>query len=398
MTFERKQRVVVAMSGGVDSSVTAALLAERGFEVIGMTMRLYGDASEDAERPAKSCCGSEDVEDARETCRIIGAKHYYLNLQQEFSAAVIRNFIAEYERGRTPYPCLVCNDRMKFDFLLKRARLLGADYLATGHYARIVENADGTRSLVKGIDPAKDQSYALYNLTQSLLRRLMFPIGEFTKDETRALAERYGLPIATKPESQDICFIPTGNYREFVSSRIRNARSGAVVGTDGQYLGDHGGVHNFTIGQRHGIPGTGSLNRPTYVTSIDADSGEVTVGSSEELMSTEFIVSGLNWISGSPPDAATEFTASVRYRAPSVPARVEQLTGEQARITLEKPVRAVTPGQAVVFYADDAVLGGATIESSVPASKHQRISRPQRMTAQCDAAPERDAAQAMDAR
>lgn len=360
------------MSGGVDSSVAAAVLADRGFEVIGVTMRLFGAQQDALGKASKTCCGSEDVGDARETCRIIGAKHYYLNLEKEFAASVIEHFIAEYERGRTPYPCLSCNDRMKFDFLLKRARMLGAASLATGHYARIMEAEDGSRLLTEGLDASKDQTYALYNLTQPLLRRLMFPMGDFTKGQTRELAARFGLPVATKPESQDICFIPSGNYRDFVKQRMRRSRSGAIVGTDGRVVGSHDGIHNFTIGQRRGIPGAGRLNRPTYVTAIDADSGRVTVGTTDDLKTTVFHVSGINWISGTSPDSKTEVHARVRYRAPTVRATVSERPRGAAVVTLERPIRAVAPGQSAVFYADGVVLGGGTIERTQSMSEPDR--------------------------
>ena len=358
------ERVVVAMSGGVDSSVAAALLADRGYEVIGVTMRLYDAPFENAGKLSKTCCGLEDVEDARAACRTIGARHYYMNFAREFEQHVIGYFISEYEQGRTPYPCLACNDRMKFDFLLRRARYLGADLLATGHYARIVEGSGGTRALVKGVDHTKDQSYALFNLTQGLLRRLLFPIGHYTKEETRRLADQFGLPNADKPDSQDICFIPSGKYRDFVRKRVPNPSRGDIVGTDGSFLAHHDGVHNFTIGQRKGIPGSDVSNRPTYVTSINSGTGKVVVGHAQDLMSRRVKVGAVNWIAGSPPTHADGITARIRYRAPEVPVAITPGPDGGALVETVTPVRAITPGQAIVFYRGETVLGGGIIEGT----------------------------------
>ena len=352
------------MSGGVDSSVAAALLADRGYEVIGVTMRLYDAPFENAGKLSKSCCGLEDVEDARAACRIIGARHYYMNFAREFEQHVIGYFISEYEQGRTPYPCLACNDRMKFDFLLRRAHYLGADRLATGHYARIVAGEDGTSVLMKGVDHAKDQSYALFNLSQGLLDHLLFPIGHYTKDETRRLAEQFGLPNADKPDSQDICFIPSGKYREFVGRRTANSSGGDVVDVGGRFIAHHDGVHNFTVGQRKGIPGSHTSNRPSYVTSINAGTGTVVVGHAEDLMSRFVKVGAVNWVAGSPPSRSEDITARIRYRAPEVPVEIVPDDAGGAVVETSAPVRAVTPGQAIVFYQGELVLGGGIIEGS----------------------------------
>ena len=365
-----KKRVVVAMSGGVDSSVAAALLSDRGYEVIGVTMRLYDAPYENAGKLSKSCCGLEDVEDARAACRVIGARHYYMNFAREFEQHVIGYFISEYEQGRTPYPCLACNDRMKFDFLLRRANYLGADLMATGHYARIVAGEDGSNVLKKGVDHAKDQSYALFNLSQGLLDHLLFPIGHYTKEETRTLAERFGLPNADKPDSQDICFIPSGKYRDFVGRRISDSHRGDIVGVDGRFIARHDGVHNFTIGQRRGIPGSHFSNRPTYVTSINADTGRVIVGHAEDLMTRFVKVGAVNWVAGSPPLVDDGLTARIRYRAPEEPARIVTDREGRALVEMARPVRAVTPGQAIVFYRGESVLGGGIIEGSASLPPH----------------------------
>ena len=360
-----KKRALVAMSGGVDSSVAAALLAREGYDVIGVTMRLFNSPFESAGKLSKSCCSLEDVEDARATCRIIGAKHYYMNFEKEFQEHVIDYFVGEYRQGRTPHPCLACNDRLKFSFLMERAELMDADVVATGHYAQIGVADDGGRSLLRGADVMKDQSYVLYNLRQDQLQRLSFPVGGYSKDEIREIARSEGLPVADKPDSQDICFIPTGTYREFVEERLEEPKPGVVVDVDGNVLAEHDGIHQFTIGQRKGLPMMGGTKRPIYVTSINSKSGKVTVGSVEGLLRDEVYASAVNWIDGSPP-VGTKITAKIRYRSPEEPASVEMLSEEVAKVTFSEPMRACTPGQAIVFYDDDRVLGGGFIELESP--------------------------------
>ena len=360
-----KKRALVAMSGGVDSSVAAALLAREGYDVIGVTMRLFNSPFESAGKLSKSCCSLEDVEDARATCRIIGAKHYYMNFEKEFQEHVIDYFVGEYRQGRTPHPCLACNDRLKFSFLMERAELMDADVVATGHYAQIGVADDGGRSLLRGADVMKDQSYVLYNLRQDQLQRLAFPVGGYSKDEIREIARSEGLPVADKPDSQDICFIPTGTYREFVEERLEEPKPGVVVDVDGNVLAEHDGIHQFTIGQRKGLPMMGGTKRPIYVTSINSKSGKVTVGSVEGLLRDEVYASAVNWIDGSPP-VGTKITAKIRYRSPEEPASVEMLSEEVAKVTFSEPMRACTPGQAIVFYDDDRVLGGGFIELESP--------------------------------
>jgi tRNA-specific 2-thiouridylase len=366
MNGARGERVVVAMSGGVDSAVTAALLARRGYEVIGVTMRLFSTPEARAGRLSKSCCSIEDVEDARAVCRAIGAQHYYLNFEKEFRQHVIGYFVSEYERGRTPYPCLACNDRLKFHFLMQRAELMDAGLVATGHYARVV-SAGGVYRLLRAADPGKDQSYVLYSLTQPQLARLLLPVGEFTKAQVRESAREMGLTVADKPDSQDICFVPDGDYREFIGPRLRAPAPGNIVDSSGRVLGSHEGIHGFTIGQRKGLPLPGGAGRPLFVTALDPDSATVTVGPGEELMRREFFASAVNWISGETPDAPVVVTARIRYRGAEDTARVTPLapapSGEKwARIEFERPQRAVTPGQAVVFYRGDEALGGGSIE------------------------------------
>ena len=362
-----KKRALVALSGGVDSSVSAALLAREGYEVIGVTMRLFNAPFEGAAKLSKSCCSLEDVEDARATCRIIGAKHYYMNFEKEFEEHVIDYFVGEYQQGRTPHPCLACNDRLKFSFLMERAELMEADVVATGHYARIGVEEDGTRSLLRGADVMKDQAYVLYNLRQDQLQRLAFPIGGYTKDEIRQIARDEGLPVADKPDSQDICFIPTGTYREFVLERLDDPKPGVVVDVDDNVLAEHDGIHQFTIGQRKGLPMLGGSKRPIYVTSINSKSGKVTVGSVDGLLRDEVYASAVNWIDGVPP-VDGNVTAKIRYRSPEESASVEMITAEIGKVRFSRPMRACTPGQAIVFYQGDRVLGGGFIELESPLS------------------------------
>ncbi len=366
-----RKRVVVAMSGGVDSAVAAALVARQGYEVIGVTMRLFNAPNQQAARLNRSCCSIEDVQDARDVCRAIGARHLYLNFEKEFRQHVVEYFVSEYERGRTPYPCLACNDRLKFHFLMERARLLDAELVATGHYARVVAN--GTKfKLMRAVDRTKDQSYVLYSLRQSQLARLLLPIGDISKNDVRGLAREMGLTVADKPDSQDICFIPDGDYREFIGPRIEQKRPGRIADAAGNMLGTHEGVHMFTIGQRKGVPLPGGSGRPLFVTGIHSESGTVTVGPAEDLLRKELCASGVNWISGQTPVGSTEVSARVRYRGAEELAVVVPMlnkAGEStgwARIEFARPQRAVTPGQAVVFYRGEEVLGGGYIEPGSP--------------------------------
>lgn len=352
------------MSGGVDSSVAAALLARQGYDVVGVTMRLFNAPDENVARLNKSCCSLEDVEDARAVCRKIGAKHYFLNFEEEFQKHVVDYFVREYERGRTPHPCLACNDRLKFEFLIRRAELMDADVVATGHYARIHEQ-DGHYSLLAGIDPLKDQSYVLYTLTQDQLSKLSLPIGDYSKDEIREVARELGLAIADKPDSQDICFIPDGDYNRFLAPRLKRVVKGDIVDADGTVIGTHDGIHGFTVGQRKRIPVVNNTTRPLYVIDINADSGRVTVGPAENLMKTRLYASGVNWISGSAPADAISVEARIRYNGRNTPASVRALSNG-AEIEFAEPVRAITPGQAVVFYDEDIVVGGGLIETSLP--------------------------------
>ncbi len=360
-----KGKVIVAMSGGVDSSVAALLLHREGYDVVGVTMRLWAVERGDVPASQKRCCSVEDVEDARRVCHEIGVPHYFLNFEKEFQRHVIDYFVQEYDRGRTPHPCLACNDKIKFDFLLRRATFLEADFIATGHYGRVRTSSDGRKVLLKGLDGSKDQSYVLFTLGQPELQRLLLPVGEFTKDRIRTLAAEADLPVANKPDSQEICFIPDDNYRKFVSDRVK-PRPGNMVSLQGEVLGAHPGIQFFTIGQRRGLGLRSSTEKPMYVTRIDADSNEVVLGSQEDLMSSTLWASRVSYVSGLVPDGPVSVDAKIRYKADPSPAIITPISPDSAEVRFEHPQRAVTPGQAVVFYHGDQILGGGYIEIEAP--------------------------------
>ncbi len=359
----RKRRVVVAMSGGVDSSVAALLLSRRGYEVIGVTMRLWTAVRDDIPTMSGRCCSVEDADDARRVCQAIGAPHYVQSFEREFQKHVVDYFCQEYERGRTPNPCLACNDKIKFDFLLRRAMFLEADYVATGHHARI-RRADAGLKLLKGVDATKDQSYVLFTLGQAELARLLLPVGEYPKEQIRQLAAEAGLPVADKPDSQDICFIPDGDYRRFIGGRIK-LRPGDMVDAGGTVLGEHPGVQSFTIGQRRGLGLNGNTGTPMYVVKIEPDANRVTLGPEAELLRKDLWASRVNFPSGVTPGVPMEVTAKIRYRSPEAPATLMS-HGDWAEVHFREPQRAVTPGQAVVFYQGEELVGGGLIETDRP--------------------------------
>ena len=351
-------RVVVAMSGGVDSSVAAALLAEQGHDVIGLSMQLYPHG--DGAAHFGSCCTLDDLNDARRVASAIGFPHYILNFEQQFRETVISNFVTEYASGRTPLPCAHCNSDLKFSTLLERAHVFGATAVATGHYAQVEHS--GQRWLLKrSVDREKDQSYFLFSLTQAQLASAMFPVGVLTKPQVRREAQRLTLQVADKPDSQEICFVTDGDYASFVAKTDPGvARSGAIVAESGAQLGRHAGIHRFTIGQRKGLGISGTA--PMYVLRIDADSGDVTVGPKSSLERATLTASGVNWVAVDTPAAWLNVAAQIRYRHAPAPGRVRALEGGRAELEFDTPQSAVTPGQAVVFYQDDVVVGGGWIE------------------------------------
>tara|TARA_B100000686_G_scaffold47532_1_gene50768 strand:- start:5196 stop:6332 length:1137 start_codon:yes stop_codon:yes gene_type:complete len=354
-----KKTVVVAMSGGVDSSVAAVLLHKQGFNVIGVTMRLFPYEDNTASKLNKSCCSLDDVEDARSVCRQIGSKHYFLNFEKEFNEHVIDYFVSEYQKGRTPFPCLACNDRLKFDFLLKRAEFLKADYIATGHYATIIKN-DNKFELIKGTDETKDQSYVLFNLNQKIMNKLKLPIGRYSKTKIREIATEFGLINADKPDSQDICFIPDKDYKKYINNKVKNTK-GNIINSSGKILGEHEGIHNFTIGQRKGL-GIESNGKPLFVTNIYSDSNNVEVGPSQDLMKKNVLISSVNFIAGQKIPDDMKLEAKIRYKSFPASGKLVYLENGDINFIFDEPQRAITPGQALVFYKENMVLGGGFIE------------------------------------
>ncbi|GIW06618.1 MAG: tRNA-specific 2-thiouridylase MnmA [Dehalococcoidia bacterium] len=353
------KRVLVAMSGGVDSSVTAALLQREGYDVVGVTMRLWTQERPDAPPHHRGCCSIEETDDARRVAGLLDFPYYVLNFEREFERKVVDYFVDEYARGRTPNPCLACNQFLKFDVLLRRAAALGCEYLATGHYARIERGADRFQ-LRKAVDVSKDQSYVLYTLGQSELARLLFPLGGYTKGEVRALAAELRLPVASKPDSQEICFLQGQDYRAFLRERLGRQQPGDLVDEEGRVLGRYHGAADFTVGQRRGL-GIASAE-PRYVLAVDAAANRVVVGTAARLFRRRLLANNVHWVAGAPPRQPLRVAAKVRYRTPEAPATVYP-DGEVVRVEFDEPQRAISPGQAVVFYDGDEVLGGGTIEA-----------------------------------
>lgn len=353
--------MILGMSGGVDSSVAAALLKQQGYDVTGVTLVLL-PRELDSDR-ADACCGAQAVEDARVVCDQLDIRFYAVNRRQKFRKAVIDYFCDEYVAGRTPNPCLVCNRDLKFPELLRLAQILDADYVATGHYARIEEREGGTLRLCKGIDEAKEQSYFLFTLTQEMLGKIIFPLGEMTKEEVRKLSGELGLKVHGKPESQEVCFVAENRYQSFIKKWIPDKlRPGPIYDTEGNEIGRHKGIPIYTIGQRRGI---GIANeKPLYVLSIDSEDNSIVAGRDDELLKTELLGRETVWVSGEAPEKAVEAEVKIRYLHPGAKALVTPLEGGRVKVVFEEPERAVTPGQAAVFYHDHIVLGGAWIESS----------------------------------
>ncbi|MFZ2644052.1 MAG: tRNA 2-thiouridine(34) synthase MnmA [Verrucomicrobiia bacterium] len=361
LLMNKNIRVVVGMSGGVDSSVVASRLLQQGYEVIGITMRLWPEACQN--RVEEKCCGPQAVADARAVAQQLGIPHYVMDEQAQFQRRVIDYFVAEYRAGRTPNPCVLCNEGLKFGALLDKARSLGAECVATGHYA-ILEHGDRMR-VRRGRDERKDQSYFLFSLSQSQLAHALFPMGDITKPETRAMAAQLGLKVATKEESQEICFV-ADDYRRFLRAVGVAEHAGDIVDSAGRVLGRHSGIEFFTIGQRRGLGiATG---RPLYVVAIDAARNRVIVGDDAALASTECIVERCNWVSIPAPDQLREVSVKIRSQHKGSAAVIEPFDGgARVRVRFAEPERAVTPGQAAVFYDGDLLLGGGWIARTQPA-------------------------------
>jgi tRNA-specific 2-thiouridylase len=376
-------KIAVAMSGGVDSSAAAAILKEQGHELVGFTMQLWNQrrgisVDENGEPLPSRCCSLDDVYDARRVAEELGFPFYVLNLEKEFERDVVQPFVTSYLNGETPIPCVACNSRLKFASLDKLALSLGCEKVATGHYARVEFDESNNRyRLLRGKDPQKDQSYFLWELTQDQLSRAMFPLGEMSKPDAREAARRSDLAVAEKKESQEICFVPDGDYAGFIDRYLeaeqqtdRLPGAGEIVTTGSEVIGAHTGIHRYTIGQRRGI---GVANaRPLYVLNVDSETNRIVVGYEEELASEGFTAAGVNWIAFDNPSEPVQAEVRVRYRHLPASATITPLAGNRVRVNFAEPQRAITPGQATVFYRSDEVVGGGWIVKSQAADGSQQ--------------------------
>ncbi len=348
------KKVLLGMSGGVDSSVSAILLKEQGYDVVGITLQLF----------AGSCCNLETNLDAKNVCKSIGISHITYDLRDEFKCRVIDDFINEYSNQRTPNPCIECNKYMKFGAMFEKAKELGCDYIATGHYAKIEYSDKYNQNVLKKSNSiAKDQSYVLYNIPRKLLDNVVFPLGNFSsKDEIRSIARKYGLKVANKPDSEDICFIPDGNYKKFLeeNSDLKPTK-GNIVTRNGEILGEHNGLYKYTIGQRKGL-GI-SYKEPLFVVGFNKEKNELIVGTSEDIFKKEMVVNNLNWLLMDKLEEKLEVNVKTRYSAKESKATIEQIDADLVKVVFDEPVQRITPGQSAVFYIDDVVLGGGKIQS-----------------------------------
>ncbi len=354
----QKKRVLLGMSGGVDSSVAGYLLREQGYDVVGVTMKVW--PQDCISRAEDKCCGPQAVADARGVAHALGFPHYVVDEADQFERVVIDYFSSEYQAGRTPNPCVMCNEKLKFGSLWEKAAALDCDYIATGHYA-IIEHHRDRAVLRRGVDSRKDQSYFLFSLRQAQLQRALTPLGRMSKPAIREIARSLGLKVAGKADSQEICFVPGNDYKAFLRSHLGEDEfhRGGIYDLSGEFLGEHGGLELFTIGQRKGLPG-GSA-QPRYVVDLDPATNRVIVGSAEDLVSEEFEIDRVNWVSRDELEETREVTVKIRYSHPGTRATITPLDQNRARLRLHEPQKAVTPGQAAVFYEDDMVLGGGWI-------------------------------------
>ncbi len=353
-------RVVVAMSGGVDSSVAAALLARQGHDVIGLSMQLY-DQSGARGQSFGTCCTIDDLYDARRVAAQLGFPHYIVNFEEKFAETVVSDFVREYAAGRTPIPCVHCNGDLKFATLVERAAGFDATCVATGHYARVErEGTSGRYRLLRGVDPNKDQSYFLFTLTQAQLAHALFPVGSLEKPAVREVARELGLQVADKPDSHEICFVPDGDHAAFLARHGAAHGEGTIRDVEGKVLGSHGGVHRYTVGQRKGLGLSSPI--PLYVVGLDASANAVTVGPREALDRHELSASGVNWIAGTPPDDGIRVTAQIRHRHKEAAATIQPIGDDRVSLSFDTPQAAIAPGQALVMYQGEEVLGGGWID------------------------------------